>query len=370
MRFIFDRDLLLKEIGIVKDVVVSHAMVDIKSTVLLELKEETLTIKARGGKIEITSSITVCSEEAGSAIVCCQKLYEILLCLPSGESILATIGEADEDIDIKSISLKRHYTLRRQAKDTFPSIGSDTGIMYISVPIAPLKEAIDHTMYSVSLDESRYWMMGVLFENIDNKFRLVATDGKRLGLDTLPITMEGDNFSAIVPTGALDILLKDKSHEGCIDIGITEKRIYFKRYNYMISAVLIDGLFPEYRRVIDGIELPYRAIVDRADMIDAINSAKPMLLRDNSKIYLSIAPGYIHITVPENELGNVDIQIDTDYEGDSIEYAFRYEYLLAAFTHSDSEKVAIVFSSNTQQQIRVLPRGDDRYMHLVMPSQK
>ena len=98
----------------------------------------------------------------------------------------------------------------------------------------------------ISTDESRYYMNGV---HIDSDGRVAATDGQRL-------TIEDAKFSpllvgTIIPNRpAMKRFLKPDRKRECLEVGATEKKIWFRRGLSILSVELIEGKFPEVSRVI------------------------------------------------------------------------------------------------------------------------
>lgn len=129
---------------------------------------------------------------------------------------------------------------------------------------------------AASSDHSRYYLHGVLFEHVAGepwRHRLVATDGHRLHLAELQLpSAKGsfpDGWSMIIPSGAVKAILKHfaepqyratlsvhprrkaNAQEGMIkDLDTSNSVLRAELVNLQVTARLIDGTFPDYRRAI------------------------------------------------------------------------------------------------------------------------
>ena len=85
MKFTFDRDTMIKEIGIAQEIISTKNVGSILSNVLLSAHNNSLTIKATDIKVNFETQIPVQIEEEGSTTVYCDKFMSILNSIPDGE---------------------------------------------------------------------------------------------------------------------------------------------------------------------------------------------------------------------------------------------------------------------------------------------
>ena len=197
MKFVFDKDAMIKEIAIAQEIITNKSPVSILSNILVIAENGTLTIKATDSTVKFTTNIPVDIEEEGRTTIFCDKFMSILSSLPSGD--IEFIQE-DIGVTIKPISKKVKFQLKSQASDKFPEIGSSENIPFFELPSKDFKEMIKETIFAVSDDEKRLFMNGILFEKKEDDLVMVGTDGRRLSIIQKPICQGIADFeSAIVP---------------------------------------------------------------------------------------------------------------------------------------------------------------------------
>jgi DNA polymerase-3 subunit beta len=244
MKFSFDRDALLKEISIAQEIIATKNAISILSNVLLEASAGTLTIKATDIKVNYETRIPVDVHQEGSTTVFCDKFMSIISSLPQGE---IEFEQNDIKITIRPITRKARFQLKSIASDKYPEFTAPTNLSFFDIPVKEFKEMINQTVFSVSADETRYFMNGVFMEKVENKLQLVATDGRRLAFISKEFGVSIPDFKGvIVPPKILNIIHKRASDEGSLSIAVGEKNIFFRFANYEFSSVLIEGQFPNY----------------------------------------------------------------------------------------------------------------------------
>lgn len=116
--------------------------------------------------------------------------------------------------------------------------------------------------FSVSLDETRYYLNGICFEKEGDEVNFVATNGHTLTHinafknDYCQVTEKEageDNFSYIIPKFAIDEFLKTAKTTGkYTEVKIKDNKISFSfdGDSCVKTYKLIDGTFPAWRKVI------------------------------------------------------------------------------------------------------------------------
>jgi DNA polymerase-3 subunit beta len=168
--------------------------------------------------------------EGGSTTVFCDKFMSIISSLPPGE---IEFDQSDIKVNIRSIAKKAKFQLKSITSDKFPEFSSPSNLTFFEVPVKDFKEMINQTVFSVSDDETRYFMNGVYMERKENKLQLVATDGRRLAFIAKDFGISMPEFKGIiVPPKILNIINRPASDEGPNAIAVGDKNIYFRFGNY------------------------------------------------------------------------------------------------------------------------------------------
>ena len=372
MKFVFDRDAMIKEIAIAQEIITNKSPVSILSNILVIAENGTLTIKATDSTVKFTTNVPVDIEEEGRTTIFCDKFMSILSSLPSGD--IEFIQE-DIGVTIKPISKKVKFQLKSQASDKFPEIGSSENIPFFELSSKDFKEMIKETIFAVSDDRNRYFMTGVYFVKNGDTLTMVATDGRRLSSVNKNIANVPEFQPAIVPTKILSTVLKHAPEEGNIEVAVIDKSIFVKFGSMEFSSVLIDGQFPNYQKVIpENLTMSFQ--VNKSDLDAALKRTTIMVDKKVSRIIFKISSGVLKLVSPDTELGNADEEIPCRYDGQDISMALNFNYVTEPLKVIDSENVVFDFNINDNDTgdeanitkaviMRAEPASD--YIHVIMP---
>lgn len=373
MKFKFDRDAMIKEIAIAQEIITVKNPGSILSNILLIAENNSLTIKASDNTVKYVSSIPVDLIEEGSTTVYCDNFMSIIAKLPSGE---VEFIKDDLKVTIKSLTKKYSATLNSQASDKFPELGSSENLPFFEVPSKEIKEMIRQTIFSVSEDQSRIFLTGIYFLKNDQTLTMVSTDGHRLSTINKPIANNVPDFpAAIVPTKVLNLVMKHASDEGNIQMAVVDKSIFIKFGNYEFSSNLIDGLYPNYKKVIPE-NLSSSFAVYKADLKAALERTTIMVDKAVSRINFKVTSGVLKVIAPESLSGNASEEIPCRYDGPDITIGLNHRFISDPLKVIDSEYVVFDFtpeeddgSGERKVTKTVIMHSDpaEDYQHIVMP---
>jgi DNA polymerase-3 subunit beta len=365
MKFTCERSVLIKETAIANEIIASKNAISILSNFYFEAENGSLTIKATDMKVNFETKVPVDVLEPGSVTVYGDKFYGILNSIPDGE---IEFEQVDGKINIKTAVKKAKFQLKSIASDKFPEF-SASGKEFFEIPIRDFKDMIQETIFAISDDETRYFMNGVFFEKANNKFIMVATDGRRLAYVEKNAPASVEDFSGIIiPQKILNIVHKRAGDEGMAKISVTDRTIFIQFGSYKLSSILIDGQFPNYRRVIPENQTKSFS-VKRLEMLDALKRVSLLVEQKSHRIYLGLSAGTVSIYCEENDIGNAMEEISCRYDGEDLSIALNYRYLEEPFKVMREEEVNILFDDpNKTITIRPIPEKD--FFHIVMPMQQ
>jgi len=363
MKFICERNNLLKEISIAQEIIASKNVINILSNIFLNAENDSLVIKATDQKVFFETKVPVTVIEPGPAIVFGDKFLGIISSVPDGEM---EFEYNDNKVKIKTSAKKVNFNLKSMVTDRFPEF-PESNKEFFDFPIKDFKEMINQTVFAVSDDETRYFMNGVFLEKDKNKLNMVATDGRRLAFIEKELTNVKDFTSIIIPPKILNIITKRSGDEGIISISINEKNIFVKFGSYELSSVLIEGSFPNYKKVIPE-EQKHNIIVNRNELLDALKRVSLLVEQKSHRIYIGIKKEIMEIYSEEGEIGEAIEEIPCEYVGDEISFALNYRYIEDPFKIIDNEKICINFT-HPSKAITIVPVPKTDFFHIVMPMQ-
>jgi DNA polymerase-3 subunit beta len=364
MKFTCERNVLLKEVAIANEIIASKNAISILSNIYIEAAGGMLTIKATDMKVNFETKVPVDVVEEGAVTVYGDKFSGILNSIPDGEM---EFDQTDSRITIKTSVKKARFQLKSIASDKFPEFTA-AGDKVFEISVKDFKEMIQETVFAVSDDETRYFMNGVLFEKIGDKFVMVATDGRRLAYIDKEAGTGIEEFTRnIIPPKILNIIMKRAGDEGMISISVTDKMIFVQFGSYKLSSVLIEGQFPNYNKVIPESQ-NFSFTVNRTEMLDALRRVSLLVEQKSHRVYLGVVPGTVSVYCEESEIGNAREEIPCKYDGEEVSIALNYRYIEEPFKVMDCNEISIHFTEpNKAITIKPVPERD--FFHIIMPMQ-
>jgi DNA polymerase-3 subunit beta len=362
MKFTCERSVLLKEIAIAQEIISSKNVISILSNIYIEAENDTLIIKATDMKVNFETQVPVTVMEPGSTTVFGEKFLSILSLIPEGEMEFA---QKEGTIYIKPRSKSLHYKLKTIASDKFPEFPVSNA-PFFDIPVKEFKNMISQTVFAVSDDETRYFMNGIFMEKEENKIVMVATDGRRLayiGKDS-PENIE-DFPGIIVPPKILNIIIRRAGDEGLISISVTDKTIFIRFGSFYLSSVLIEGQFPNYRRVIPESQ-NFSLSVNRSELLEALRRVAVMVEKKTHRIYLGVKGGVMSVHSEESDIGTASEDIPCKFEGEEVSLALNYRYIEEPCKAIEADEINIRFTEQNKA-ITIVPVPEKDFFHIVMP---
>ena len=208
----------------------------------------------------------------------------------------------------------------------------------------------------------------MLWELKGQQLRVVATDGHRLAMCTLPekISVTDDTQVILPRKGVLELARLLLDDEADIAIVIGSNHIRATTENFTFTSKLVDGKFPDYQRVLprspDKIVLGARLELRQAFTRTAILS--------NEKyrgVRLKVTTNSLDIVANNPEQEEAEETVPVEYQGDSLEVGFNVSYLLDVLGVLSGEQIKLSLSDPNSSAL--LEESDDNgdSLYVVMP---
>lgn len=366
MQFVVARDAILKPLQLVSGVVERRQTLPVLSNVLLVLKDEVLSITGTDLEVELVGRVTVePGGEPGAITVPARKLVDICKSLAEG-SVLA-VSEKDGKVLIKSG--RSRFTLATLPAAEFPTVEDETGTFSVTVDQGKLKQLLDGTGFAMAQQDVRYYLNGMLFELTPGYMRVVATDGHRLAMHTLPMknNLQGTQQLILPRKGVMELgrLIGDPGGELSLVFGSSHIRA--KMADFTFTSKLVDGKFPDYNRVLPkgGNKLVSGG---RQELRQAFSRVSILSNEKYRGIRLALSRGELKILANNPEQEEAEETVSVVYDGDPLEIGFNVSYLIDVLTALDGERVRITLSDPNSSALLEADNGDiSEGLYVVMP---
>ena len=366
MRITISREKLQESLGSVVSSVPTKSTLPVLANVLLETTEGGLKISGTDLDIAVTVQAAAEVDAAGAITVPARKLHEIARELPAAPVRLHTVGEQRLNVECG----QSRFKLLGLPKDEFPSFPPVTFGNRLSIASADLQRLISHTVFAVSVEESRPILNGVLWEFEKSLQRMVATNGHRLAKFELPLGegVDAEQEQFIVPPKALEQVRRLFPEGEEVQLGHAENHLGFRSPIASVLTRLIEGPYPNYDQVIPRDNDRF-AIINRANLTSALRRMAIVASDQTHRVRLSFNSAILRFSVQTPDLGEAQDEISVEYSGDPFEIGFNGMYLLETLRYMPTDDVKLTFK-NPERAATVEPANwvdPAKYLCLVMP---
>ena len=366
MKFICEREKLLKAINSVVKGVASKTTMPILEGILIQTNDNELKLTSYDLEIGIEYILEAQIEEQGNTVVNATMFSEIIKRLPSTE-IKFSINENNLlEIECEG-SL---YKLATMNPDEFPELPKINVDNSIEIEQTTLKNMIRKTIFAVSTEENRPIFTGCLFEVNENKLNVVAVDGYRLAIKNKNLTEMPNSFSSVIPGKTLNEVNKIISDSfDTVKIGISRNQALFEMENCKIVTRLLDGEFLNYSSVIPkNWETRIRANKrDLQECFERISLISASIAEKEKKypVKVKIEVGKVTISCT-NQTGDAKEEIYLETQGKELEAGFNPKYFLDALKVIDDEEIFIDFGTSVSPSV-IRPIENEDYTYMILP---
>ena len=342
MQFSISREALLTPLQLVTGVVERRHTLPILSNVLMELKDNVLSLTGTDTELELSGRVAVDSmEEAGQITVPALKILEICRALGQEASIKFLLDENKLIIT----SGRSKYTLITLPAADYPLVEEAIDSFQLNIEQGELLNLLETTSFAMAVNDVRYYLNGLLLEVAPDHVRTVATDGHRLAQNTLKMENPVEELKHfILPRKAVEQLMK-LIQEGYENLALTfgHNHLRIRVADFTFTTKLVDGKYPNYDRVIpkDG----HRIVVGHCEYLKQAFSRASILT--NEKFFgvrVSLSENQMKISANNPEQEEAIEIVEVKYTHDPMEIGFNVKYLISVLSTVTTREVKMILS--------------------------
>ncbi len=361
MEVALDRDAFLKGLQMVHNIVEARQTLPILANILLEADGETVRLTATDLEVGARVSVPARVAAKGTITVSARKLAEIVKELPTA-ALTLKVGE-NASVTLRCAGV--NYRLVGMAPDEFPAVVPSAPPAWLMLEAKTLREMLSQTAFAVSHDESRFALNGILFQFQPKELRCIATDGHRLAVATRGVGQGLSGVTGIVPRKAVTEIMRVLGASEDVQIAITENQFVMQMPNFVMTARLIEGQFPNWEAVVPK-NHPGRVGTKRSVLASALRRVSVMAEERNKPVRFALAPGRLTLSAASHDLGEAEEMLDLDYAGGEVTIGFNARYVLEALAPMESDDIVFEFKDALSPGV-VKSAADDGYCCVIMP---
>tara|TARA_B110000881_G_scaffold202379_1_gene202204 strand:- start:2283 stop:3398 length:1116 start_codon:yes stop_codon:yes gene_type:complete len=368
MKFLIKRDVLLKSLSLVQGVVEKKNTLPILSNVLLETKNNRLLIVATDLDLVFYDEINeIKILEEGSTTTSASTLYDILRKLSANSEISFDLRNENK------LSLKTDnsdFNLPCLPTDNFPNFSDDFDNNEIELNKSKFLNLLNKTKISISNDDTRHYLNGIYLSltESENKTFLtgVATDSHRLSSSSIEIENGKSISSLILPKKTifqLCTLLQEVQDK--LIMQTSETKIQFKIGKTKLISKVIDGKFPDYRKVVPKNNDKELSVVSK-DFIDSIERVTTVSADRKEGVKLVVDKDSIKLSVNSTNSGEGNEELKANYNSDSITISFNSKYLLDIASEIEAKNLKMKLKDSVSP-VLIEDSSDKNSYYVIMP---
>lgn len=370
MRAVCSTETFSKKLALVSRGVSARSTIQLLGGILLEGGGEALKLSATDMEISIQTSSPAEVEGDGRVVIPARIFNDIVRSLPGGSFSL----EYDEsEGTVRLVAGENEYSIRAYAAADYPQLPFFPEEGTFRMPGDSLVETVEKVSRSYSRDETRPVLTGILISFEDSRVRMVTTDSYRLSIKETELAttpFEGSR-EAIIPARAMQEVSRifSASDEDDVEVALSENQALFSIGDVVFGTRLIDGNFPEYRRLLPS-AFEREISVKREDLIGTLRRVNLFAARQTPPVpvSLSFSEGSVEVIVHNGEVGDAHERLSASSE-DEFLISFNPSYLLDGVSAIDSEKVVFKLNEPLKPGLIVPEANGDEpdFLYLIMP---
>lgn len=368
MQFHISKDTFLEGLTKVQGIIEKRHTIPILANVLIEAKNSEIIITATDLEVGIKSSYSADVVNEGKITVSAKKLFEIIKELPNKTINFTSKNNFWVEITCDK-SIFNLVGLSPEEFPKFPELSSEL----VKVDPNIIREMIDKTIFSISTDETKFNLTGIYIksetDNIKNNIAFVSTDGHRLSMIERNISTKLDekfNNGFILPKKGINEIKKlIENVSDDVNIGISENNFSVSTDKTKLIMRMVDGDFPDYRRVIPEKTKNF-AVINRELFLHSLKRISVLSSEKSKGVKVNINNDCLTLYSSNPDVGDAKEELDSVYDGSEISIGFNAKYIIDILQAIEKENIILFLKDNISPGL-IQPEGDEDYLAVIMP---
>lgn len=328
--------------------------------------------KITGSNLELSLIATIDLEsEPFSICLPAKKLLDVLKSF--AKDAIIGLGIDDEKATIRCG--RSRFVFNTLSALDYPQIDTNQLIPITRIDQGVLSTLIRSTIHAMAEKDVRYYLNGLCFDFDQFNFNVIGTDGHRLSIRGIELAEPVLKKELILPRGTIEELNKLLDQGQCSlsgtssvylnsgDVVATMNGIVIELDKLTLISKLIDGRFPDYRRVIPQ-EQEHHVIFD-GKFADAIHRVS--LILDNKTdvgMVLEFGKDQLRIVTKTND-DEAEELLDIENESE-VRIGLNASYVKDALSTIENENVLFSFS-DCAVGVKIESANHDEGISVIMP---
>ncbi len=268
--------------------------------------------------------------------------------------------------NILSIDSENYKTqiLCMENKD-FPIIPQIKKDNQFKIDSKTIRTSLISVLDSTSLLETRPELSGIYVNISGNRAEFAATDSFRLSEKIILGVKDAINKSFILPRNtAIELIRIAENIEGDISVTLSDNQIFVYGEDFEIISRLIDGHYPEYKRVIPD-KFISLVKINKNNFEKNIRMAS-IFSSSISDIKLKTNKDNMEISAKNSDRGEITTNVACEIKNKGFELSVNFHYLLDGLKILPTENVVLEFNGDGSPLVLKAENSKDQ-TYVIMP---
>jgi DNA polymerase-3 subunit beta len=368
MEFTVSKADLVRELNLSQGVVEKKATIPILSNILLEAREDRLTLTATDLELGIRCTTAAKVKSPGTGTIPAKRLLDYVRLLPDSE-----VQIKFSDTHWASLTCGRSRSrIAGMSRESYPEL-PEMPESVIEISLKALTGLIQRTVFSISNEDSRFTLNGALLQIQEGAMTMVATDGHRLALaHETGCASEAPPSKALLPRKAMVEILKVagelEGEDVKIEFASDDNHLFFRRGERLLMSRKLTGNFPDFERVLPRSHA-HTITINREELRGTIERVAQFADERTKAIKIRLADNEAKVHSSLSETGESEESLAVEYIGPTVEIGFNAQYLIEFLRAVPEAEVSFHFKDG-QSAGELRPAGEGltyEYRYVVMP---
>ena len=362
MNLTFERTELVRAVSTVQKAVSVRTTMEILECILIDAQGKSIFFAGNDLDLGIQTAVTGEIVEKGSVALnarifsdLVKKITDDKISIETNEQNICTVRCGKKKYEIPGFSSDDFTYLPEIEKDNSISLSQNA-----------LKDIINQTIFSLSVNDVNVMMTGELFEIKEGNLKVVALDSHRISIRNISVDENNINTKVIIPGKSLKeisgILEPDTEKE--VNIYFSERHVLFEFDDTKVVSRLLEGNYFNVNQMISN-DHATQIVVNRKDLIDSIDILMVFIQEsDKRPVIMDIKDGVMDIHVKTNR-GAGNESVDIKKTGEDLKIGFNPKFIIDALKVIEDEEVTLSFVNPKSPCF--IKDDEDSYLYLILP---
>jgi DNA polymerase III subunit beta len=342
MKVIISKVDLVILIGKVQSIVPGNKpTIPILANVLIEAIDDELILSATDLIVSVRCFCEAKVLEEGAITLPARRFFQLARELTSPQVEIHSISPEIAFINAGT----SHFKIQGMHKNEFPTLPDLSDGISFSLQTSIFKEMLARTAFAAGRDDQRQILNGILMQCQQNKATFIGTNGKCVAKLETPLDSSFSG-SYVLPIKAVEEMIKilDEKEERT-KITLMHDKVAIETGSVILITKLLSGQYPDILRIIPQ-KTANAVSLHREELISLLRQVSLFTSDTSTSVRFSFSPGTLHLSAMSGEIGEGQVHMPVNYEGNKLDIAFNPHYFLDILRHSKDETVTFAISDS------------------------